>query len=118
MSGEPFPKSAQLARGQKRYRRKVASNKRWQQLQDEKIGPCRICTDPGTNGSVHGKIQLHHIVPRDQGGDDVAENLVPLCPDCHGKVTRLDASFIVALELSLTPEERAYALAKRSRRGR
>ena len=31
---------------------------------------------------------LHHIVPRSQGGDDVAENMAPMCGDgtrgCHG----------------------------------
>lgn len=28
-------------------------------------------------------IQAHHVVSRSQGGDDVLENLVPLCLSCH-----------------------------------
>ena len=35
-------------------------------------------------------ISIHHILPRGQGGDDVWENLVPLCGSgttgCHGGV--------------------------------
>lgn len=44
--------------------------------------PCVACGD----GRVG--VSLHHVVPRSQGGDDVVENLVPLCGDgtrgCHG----------------------------------
>lgn len=43
---------------------------------------CELC------GSID--ISIHHIYPRGQGGDDVWENLVPLCGDgtrgCHGGV--------------------------------
>lgn len=43
---------------------------------------CVIC------GSIN--ISIHHILPRGQGGDDVWENLVPLCGSgttgCHGGV--------------------------------
>jgi hypothetical protein len=28
-------------------------------------------------------IELHHVVPRSQGGDDLAVNLAPLCHDHH-----------------------------------
>jgi 5-methylcytosine-specific restriction endonuclease McrA len=28
----------------------------------------------------------HHIVPRSAGGEDVEENIVPLCTDCHRDV--------------------------------
>ncbi|HSE45683.1 MAG TPA: HNH endonuclease signature motif containing protein [Gemmatimonadales bacterium] len=35
-------------------------------------------------------ISIHHILPRGQGGDDVWENLAPLCGDgttgCHGGI--------------------------------
>lgn len=75
----PAPKSAQTARRTKKYRRKVASPKQWAGLHSEKNGPCRLCGKPGPS-------QLHHVIPRDRGGDDVAENLVPLCAECHGFV--------------------------------
>lgn len=115
MSGDPYPKSKQLARGTRRYRRKVASPKQWQAIQAAKIGPCRICRDPASNGKLYGRVHMHHVVPRSRGGDDIADNIVPLCPDCHDKVTRHDAVYLVCLELSLTAAERAYALTKRRR---
>jgi hypothetical protein len=86
-NAKPRPKSAQLARGARRYRRKVASPKQWQAISAAKLGPCRVCCDPGRNGSAFGLIQLHHLVSRQDGGDDVADNIVPLCPKCHEKVT-------------------------------
>ena len=43
---DPYPKSRQLARGERRYRRKVASAKQWQAIMAAKIGPCRVCCDP------------------------------------------------------------------------
>ena len=28
-------------------------------------------------------IEVHHIIPQSQGGDDSIENAAPLCPNCH-----------------------------------
>lgn len=107
MASEPYPKTKQLARGEKRYRRKVASPKQWAAIRAEKLDgqACRICgwlTNP----------ELHHIVPRDRGGDDVAANLLPLCRNCH---THLEARHPVALGAvarSLTDAEYAYVVGK------
>jgi len=110
MSGDPYPKARQLARGAKRYRRKVAAPKAWQAIQAAKLGPCRVCCDPGTNGRIFGRIHLHHVVPRDLGGDDVADNIAPLCPDCHAQVTARVLEPCRALCSSLTDAEYAYAV--------
>jgi hypothetical protein len=32
------------------------------------------------------KIELHHIIPKDEDGDDTHENCIPLCFDCHAEV--------------------------------
>lgn len=104
MSGNPFPKDLQLARGERRHRRKVAGPKRWQALLDEKLGPCCVCGEDGT--------QLHHVVTRAHGGDDVADNLVPVCWVCHGLVTRRDTLACHTLVLSLSDSEYAYAVTK------
>ena len=32
------------------------------------------------------KIEIHHIHPRNQGGSDDLDNLIPLCFDCHQEV--------------------------------
>lgn len=107
---QPRPKSAQLARGARRYRRKVASPKRWQAIIDAKQGPCRACNDPATNGRLYGLIQFHHLVARVHGGDDLADNIVPLCPVCHDAVTRRDAGAADLMLRSLTDAEYAYAI--------
>ncbi len=41
--------------------------------------PCVSC-------GVGGSLELHHIHPRSQGGDDVAANLAPICRSCHMKI--------------------------------
>lgn len=112
MSGDPFPKSRQLAQA-RRYRRKIASPKQWQAIIAEKGGPCRVCGDPASNGRVHGHIHFHHLVGRGQGGDDVAANIVPLCADCHHAVTVRASGALLTLSLSLTDAERAYVASKR-----
>jgi hypothetical protein len=72
-----------LARGQRRYRRKVASPKQWQAIIAAKQGPCRVCVNIGSNGHDWGVVEFHHIVSRGHGGDDVAENIIPLHRICH-----------------------------------
>ena len=41
---------------------------------------CQLC------GKTGGKLQVHHIQPRSQGGTDISENLVTLCAKCHAAV--------------------------------
>jgi hypothetical protein len=106
----PRPKSAQLARGQRRYRRKVASPKQWQAIIAAKQGPCRVCCDPCANGRLYGLVQFHHVVARVHGGDDVADNLVPLCPSCHGLVTSRERWTCEWLLAELTDAEYAYMI--------
>jgi hypothetical protein len=40
---------------------------------------CCIC------GTLH-KVQVHHIIPQEEGGTDDIDNAVPLCPNCHDEV--------------------------------
>lgn len=37
---------------------------------------CALCDDPR-------RLQLHHVVPRGEGGPDTQMNLITLCPRCH-----------------------------------
>jgi 5-methylcytosine-specific restriction endonuclease McrA len=109
---DPYPKSRQLARGERRYHRKVASKAQWQRIIAAKQAPCRVCRDPASNGSVHASIQFHHLVPRSAGGDDVADNIVPLCSDCHGLVTLRNPLVLQVLREHLTHAERVYIASK------
>ena len=35
-------------------------------------------------------LQIHHVVPRSQGGSDFPENLITLCSKCHGQAHGID----------------------------
>jgi hypothetical protein len=48
----------------------------WEDLRRTKLGPCRV------TGSVFN-VTMFHLVGRDLGGDDVPDNLIPICQDVH-----------------------------------
>lgn len=99
----PFSKETQLARGERRHHRRVASKGRWQRIIDAKNGPCRCCF-------TNGLIEFHHLVPRAIGGSDTEDNIVPLCRDCHELITERDKRFCALLRANLTDAEYAYLL--------
>ena len=82
----------------------------WVKLRTEKLGPCRVCQTPF-------KPTLHHLLARSLGGDDVADNLVPLCGSgttgCHGLVEAREPWACSLLGQRLTAAERAYVAAKK-----
>ena len=102
-----YSKDEQLARGPKRPARIKAARSEWPALRAAKLGPCRCASS-----WCYGRIELHHIVPRSLLGDDVADNLVPLCGWHHGCVTRRSAQELVTLAESLTDAEYAYCIDK------
>ena len=90
--------------------RHVANRDEWNAIILAKMGVCRGC-------GQHGE-EFHHLVSRAQRGDDVAGNIVPLCKLCHLAITDHLAGWEeIAQEVrhSLTPNERAYIVAKKSR---
>jgi hypothetical protein len=104
VAGAPDPKSRTLARGPSKYRRKVASPKQWAAIDAAKMGPCRVClyrsNDP----------QRHHLVSRQDHGDDIADNIVFLCQPCHDAVTRRVATICRLLLSRLSDSEYAYMI--------
>lgn len=118
MSGDqakPYPKAAQLARGERRYRRKVASPKQWQAIIAVKGGKCRLLEAAEPVLDPLGRmrpVQYHHLVPRDLGGDDVADNIIPLCDLCHRGITDRQPGHVTGLLNTLTDAEYAYAVGK------
>lgn len=109
---KPFPKRSQLHRPARRPKRIVATKAQWAVIAAAKLGPCRVCCDPCRNGKIYGLAQFHHLVPRSQMGDDVPDNIVPLCLFCHGDVTRRVSSSLRKLAESLTDAEYAYCIGK------
>lgn len=103
----PHPKEAQLKPGRKRkYRRIVAGPKAWQVIRSAKLGPCRVC------GTTYPPVELHHLVPRSQSGDDVPDNLVPLCSSDHHLVTERRRLELELLAKALTDSEYTYCVMK------
>jgi hypothetical protein len=77
---KPMPKGVQTTRSRKpKHARPKATPAKWAGIAAEKQGPCLTC------GALPPS-DLHHVVPRDRGGPDVAENIVPLCRPCHDRV--------------------------------
>lgn len=107
-AAKPHSKETQVGAGRpKRYRRRVASPKQWAALRAEKLDGrfCRL-------NCFEAADQLHHLVPRSQGGDDTADGLVPLCAKHHERVTRRDPEALRFLAESLTDAEYAYCVGK------
>lgn len=99
---KPYSKEQQLEVTPKPYRRRVSSRKGWEQLYDAKGGPCRVCTKHTS------LIVLHHVVFREDGGDDLPENLVPLCHDDHAAIHNRAPAIARLLLARLSDAEYAY----------
>lgn len=87
-----------------------ATRDQWIDIEVAKRDRCRICeTTFGTS--------FHHIVPKSLGGDDLKDNIVPLCGDgvrgCHGLVEARDPEACATLGDRLSAAERAYVLGKK-----
>jgi hypothetical protein len=110
----PDPKEQPVR--QRKYRRKVASPKQWAAIRAEKLDGrlCRLIEH--IEGVPHEEdnlaAELHHLVPRSMGGDDVADNLVGLCHECHRTVTENIGDVRALVAESLTDAEYAYCIGK------
>jgi hypothetical protein len=104
---KPYPKSRQLARGDRRYRRKIASPKQWQAIIASKGRSCR-CLRP--TSLCESWIEYHHVVARDHDGDDVADNIVPVCHRHHMAITARWPEVVKTLLANLSDAEYAYMI--------
>ena len=68
---------------------------------------CVVC-----DGLRH--LEIHHVVPRSEGGGDNRENLITLCRKCHDEV-ELSEYRTVALIRNHTPEWKNTNAAKKKR---
>ena len=55
-------------------------------------GTCQLCNLPAPFRDRNGEpfLEIHHIVPLEEGGEDVVENVAALCPNCHRKMHELN----------------------------
>jgi len=87
----PIPKPVPRIRDPEAVQRKTAGQS------------CRICGRPASDG--------HHIVLRSKGGDDVEDNIIPLCHQHH-----MEYHAGVERRLKLTLEEFQYVIRKLGRK--
>src|SRR5579862_5274422 len=101
--GRKKPPKATRTRG-----RTFATREQWDTIREAKLytGYCRLC------GRARLSCEAHHLIPRASGGDDVPDNIVGLCPTCHGEVTRNSPAHRAALGALLTDAEYAYIVGK------
>lgn len=104
MPGQPDPKPG------KKHR---ADTKEWGELRSVLLPRGAFCAC-GCGRRAHS---LHHLVGRDQGGDDVIENLVPLAGSgttlCHGAVQYGQRTWDAAQGVYVDPEVVARGIRKR-----
>lgn len=93
-------------KGWRKRGRITATRAEWELIVAAKGDACRL------EGVRVGNEQYHHLVPRALGGDDVADNIVPLCMGCHTQVTQHHRGFTRLLAESLTDAEYAYIIGK------
>lgn len=62
-------------------------------------GTCQLCSQsaPFTTPDGEPYLEIHHIVPLKEGGEDVVGNVAALCPNCHRKMHILNLPQDVAL---------------------
>ena len=53
-------------------------------------------------------LQIHHVIPRGEGGSDFPENLITLCSTCHAQIhgyIPLEADYMTKDDLELAAVE-------------
>ena len=85
-----------------------ATRKDWQTMRWHKLTQgCRLC-------GTRDRVEFHHLVGRDLGGDDVLDNLVPLCRLHHKLIEERYSPACYALRDNLRVSELHYVLEKKS----
>lgn len=62
-------------------------------------GTCQLCNGPAPFSTRDGEpfLEIHHIVPLAEGGQDTVDNVAALCPNCHRRMHVLDLPADAAL---------------------
>jgi hypothetical protein len=94
-------------------RRVVRASLSWEHWHREAIiaakgGPCRVCEFLHGDHDTPRDVEYHHLVSREDGGDDIADNIVPVCQFHHHDITRRDHPCGTILLRSLSDAEYAY----------
>jgi 5-methylcytosine-specific restriction protein A len=71
-------------------------------------GTCQLCDQPAPFPDRNGEpyLEIHHIVARADGGQDVIGNVVALCPNCHRRMHELQREADLAKLRSIAADRR------------
>jgi len=89
----------------------------------EAEGSCRLCRrirlPRWLGGNPFDCLERHHLVPRGTGktigGDDLDENLIPLCTRCHRAVEDRERWARMAVRANLQHDEEDYVIRKKGK---
>lgn len=76
-------------------------------------GNCELCGNPAPFVRVTGEgyLEVHHVLPLSQGGPDIVENAVAVCPNCHRAAHYARDAPSIAKKLEHTVRTRYYLVA-------
>lgn len=60
---------------------------RWQRVRAMFLQVHPLCEDCASQGRVTPATDVHHMVAKRDGGEDIEDNLLALCHACHSKRT-------------------------------
>lgn len=66
-----------------RFRVGGGSTRRYRKARAQVLREQPLCVRCLERGRVREAEETHHIIPRSEGGPDTADNLLPLCRECH-----------------------------------
>lgn len=75
------------------YRKDIAKNK--ENIIDYYNGQCEIC-----KFNLVPLLEIHHILPLQQGGDNSLDNITCLCPNCHTVIHKFISHFCNGADIS------------------
>lgn len=62
-------------------------DRRWRQIRTLILLDHPWCAECARNGRMSLATDVHHKIPKRDGGSDDVDNLEPLCHSCHSRIT-------------------------------
>src|SRR5437870_3991609 len=91
----PCPVHGQSAAAQAYNRERGSATKLgygvyWRRVRAQQLRLHPMCEECWSEGRSVLAVEVHHIIPKDQGGKDEFSNLMSICVSHHSRLTRLE----------------------------
>jgi hypothetical protein len=87
-------------------------NESWENIRARIIDRDRACSGRFLGGPCSPLIDVHHIVPRDEGGTDEDENLLALCHRHHPMLESMRRQILRRRGWKTCPHDHRYSWAR------